>query len=237
MVRPGILPHPAGLFLFAMSQTLSHSPDLLGLYLSDHPLQTYLPRFEKAHVTRISELPEMPDRAEIMLGGIITSIKPFTSKKSGEPMAFFNLEDMTGTVSCTMFPSSFAAHGHHLEKDRIVLLKGKASHRERVREDDEGGHIVEVLAEEIYPLANGGNTSERINKIMIQVDPSKREVLKYVRETVEQYRGNGSAAPVHVRVQDGGEVKEVRTELLAEYNDAFRQALERLLGRQSVWVE
>jgi DNA polymerase III subunit alpha len=222
---------------YSRDQLLGFERDLLGLYVSDHPLQSHIATFERRNALRISDLPEMPDRAEILLGGIITSIKPFTSKKSGEPMAFFNLEDMTGTVSCTMFPSSFAAHGHNLEKDRIVILKGKASHRERVREDEEGGHIVEVLAEEIYPLANGANAADRVNKIMIQVDPTKREMLRYVRETVEQHRGNGSAAPVHVRVHDGGEVTEVKTELLAEYNDAFRQALERLLGRQSVWVE
>jgi len=143
----------------------------------------------------------------------------------------------TGTIACTMFPSAYASSGHNLEKDRIVLLKGRASHRERVRDDDDGGPIVEVLAEEIFPLANGAGAADRVNKIMIQVDPTKRDVLRYVRETVEQYRGNGGAAPVHVRVQDGGQVHEVRTELLAEYNDAFRQALERLLGRQSVWVE
>ena len=46
--------------------------------------------------------------------------------------------------------------GSSLEKDKIVLLRGKANHRERVREDDEGGHIVEVLAEAITPLGSGG---------------------------------------------------------------------------------
>jgi DNA polymerase-3 subunit alpha len=222
---------------YPRDQILGFERELLGLYVSDHPLQSFLATFEKRGAIRVSDLPEMPDRADILLGGIITSIKPFTSKKSGEPMAFFNIEDMTGAVSCTMFPSSYAAHGHNLEKDKIVLLRGKASHRERVREDDEGGHIVEVLAEEIFPLASGSSAADRVNKIMIQVDPSKRDVLRYVRETVEQHRGNGGAAPVHVRVHDGGEITEVKTELLAEFNDAFRQALERLLGRQSVWVE
>ena len=61
--------------------------------------------------------------------------------------------------------------------------------------------------------------------------------MRFVRETVEQYRGNGSAAPVHVKVSEGGQAHEVRTELLAEFNDAFRQALERILGKQTVWME
>ena len=223
---------------YPSAQLLGFERELLGLYLSDHPLQAFTARFERAHALRISDLPDCADRAEITLGGIITSIKPFTSKKSGEPMAFFTLEDMTGTVSCTMFPSSFANAGHFLEKDKIVLLNGKASHRERVREDEEGGAIVEVLADSIVPLGSGGTNSGAGNsKIVIRLDPNKRDVLRYVRETVEQHRGNGSAVPVHVRVPESGRTHEVRTELLAEFNDSFRQALERILGRQTVWME
>lgn len=223
---------------YPSAQLLGFERELLGLYLSDHPLQAFAARFAKANALRITDLPEIADRADITLGGIITSIKPFTSKKSGEPMAFFTLEDMTGTVSCTMFPSAFANAGHLLEKDKIVLLNGKASHRERVREDEEGGHIVEVLADSIVPLGSGGaNANSGGTRIMIKLDPSKREVLRFVRETVEQHRGNGGAVPVHVRVPDNGKVHEVRTELFAEFNDTLRQALERILGKQTVWME
>lgn len=222
---------------YPTAQLLGFERDLLGLYLSDHPLQAFAARFEKARALRVSDLSEMPDRAEITLGGIITSIKPFTSKKSGDPMAFFTLEDMTGTVSCTMFPAVFAQQGQNLEKDKIVLLKGKANHRERVRDDDEGGNIVEVLADEILQLGGGTNNQAGPSKIVIKLDPSKRDMMRYVRDTVEQHRGNGSAAPVHIKVAEGGQMHEVRTELLAEFNDSFRQDLERILGRQTVWVE
>ena len=223
---------------YPSAQLLNFERDLLGLYLSDHPLMAFAARFEKARALRVSDLSEMPDRAEITLGGIITSIKPFTSKKSGDPMAFFTLEDMTGTVSCTMFPAVFAQQGQYLEKDKIVLLKGKANHRERVRDDDEGGNIVEVLADEILQLGGGaaGNQAGP-SKIVIRLDPSKRDMMRYVRDTVEQHRGNGSAAPVHLKVAEGGQMHEVRTELLAEFDEGFRQALERILGRQTVWVE
>jgi DNA polymerase-3 subunit alpha len=222
---------------YPRDQLLGFERDLLGLYISDHPLQAFLATFEKRNAHKISALAEMPDRQEILLGGIITNVKPFTSKKSGEPMAFFTLEDMTGTISCTMFPSAFATQGHHLEKDKIVLLRGRANHRERVRDDDEGGHIVEVLAEEIQPLAGGASHSGGPSKIVLHIDPSKREVLRFVRDTVEQHRGNGNACPIHLRVPENGQLYEVRTPLLAEFNETFRAALERLLGRQTVWIE
>lgn len=223
---------------YPRDQLLGFERELLGLYISDHPLQSHVATFEKRHAIKISDLAELPDRTEIVLGGIITAVKPFTSKKSGEPMCFFTLEDMSGNVSCTIFPSAYATQGHNIEKDKIVILKGRANHRERVRDDDEGTTIVEVLAEEIVPIGSGGfNANATHSKIVLKIDPTKRSVLRYVRETVEQHRGNGSATPVYLKVPDGGRVHEVKTELLAEYDDAFRSALERLLGKQSVWVE
>ncbi|HLK59781.1 MAG TPA: DNA polymerase III subunit alpha, partial [Chthonomonadaceae bacterium] len=144
----------------------------------------------------------------------------------------------TGTVSCTMFPSTFAQQGQNLEKDRIVLLKGKANHRDRVRDDDEGSHIVEVLAEQITILAeNGANGSNAPKKIVIRVDPSKRDVLRFVKETVEQHPGNGNAQEIYLHVPDHGRLHVIRTPLLAEFTEPFRAAIERLLGKQTIWVE
>lgn len=222
---------------YPRDQLLGFERELLGLYISDHPLQAFVAQAEKLGATRIADLPEMPDRGEVTLIGILTGIKPFTSKKSGEPMAFFNIEDMTGTASCTMFPRTFAEQGQNLEKERIVLLRGKASHRERVREDEEGGHIVEILADSVTQLGGGAANNAGPQSIFIQLDPGHRDRLRSLQQTVEHHRGNGAALPVFLRVPDGGKLHVVKTELLAEYNEPFRLALERLLGRHSVWVE
>ncbi|HZT43752.1 MAG TPA: DNA polymerase III subunit alpha [Chthonomonadaceae bacterium] len=223
---------------YPRDQILGFERDLLGLYLSDHPLQAFLDTFAKQNATRIADIAEMPDRAEVLLGGIITSIKPFTSKKSGEPMAFFTLEDMTGTVSCTIFPSNYAVQSANLQKDRIVLLKGKTSYRDRVRDDEEGGHIVEILADAVTPLTKAaGNSSDGPRSIHIRVDPSKKEVLRFVKETVEQHRGNGNAQEIYLHVPDSGQLHVVRTPLFAEFTEPFRAAIERLLGKQTIWVE
>ncbi len=223
---------------FSRDQLLGFERELLGLYLSDHPLQAFHSHFEKRNCLKVSELPEVADRTEVFLGGIITSIKPFTSKKSGEPMAFFNLEDMTGQVSCTMFPSTFANHGHLLEKDKIVILRGRASHRERVREDDDGGHIVEILAEEITSLGGGAAAANAgPHSIHIRLDASRRSMVRYLKETIENHRGNGGAQDVWLHVPEAGKMHVVHTSLKAEFNDGFRTAIEHFIGKQCIWVE
>jgi len=165
-------------------------------------------------------------------------MKPFTSKKSGEPMAFFTLEDMTATVSVTIFPSNFAQWGDAIAKDAIVMVKGKTSYRDRMRDDDEGERTVELLADEVYTVSGGAGKADTAGrKIIIRLDEGKRSNLRFVRETIEQYRGNGGAQEVYLHVPVGEELKVVRTELFAEFTDPFRVAIEKLLGRQAVWQE
>ena len=71
-------------------------------------------------------------------------------------------------------------------------------------------------------------------RIVIKLDPTKPEMLRYVKETVEAHRGNGSAAEVFLHVPQGQELHVVRTPLLAEFNEPFRAAIERLLGRRVI---
>lgn len=223
---------------YPRDQILAFERDLLGLYISDHPLQAMVSTFARENVLPVVELSEAGDREEVTLGGIISSVKPFTSKRSGEAMAFFTLEDMTGNVACTMFSRVFAQHGQNLVKDRIVLVKGKASHRDRVRDDEDGGHIVEVLADQVIMIGEGAaSVKDQPKRIIIRLDDSKRAVLRYVREAVDQHRGNGAACPVYLRVTERNKVHEIRTLLVAEYSEPFRSAVEHILGAQAIWVE
>jgi len=225
---------------FGRDQLLGFERDLMGLYITDHPLQAHTATFAKRNCTKIAELAELSDRHEVLLGGIITAMKPFTSKKSGEPMAFFTLEDMTATMRVTIFPSNFAQWGDAIAKDAIVMVKGRTSYRDRMRDDDddEGERTVELLADEVYTVSGGARKADTAGrKIIIRLDEGKRNNLRFVRETIEQYRGNGGAQEVYLHVPVGEELKVVRTELFAEFTDPFRVAIEKLLGRQAVWQE
>ncbi len=145
---------------------------------------------------------------------------------------------MTVTVSVTIFPSNFAQWGDAIAKDAIVMVKGKTNYRDRMRDDDEGEKTVELLADEVYTVSGGAGKADAVSrKIIIRLDEGKRNNLRFVRETIEQYRGNGGAQEVYLHVPVGEELKVVRTELFAEFTDPFRAAIERLLGRQAVWQE
>ncbi len=223
---------------FSRAQLLGYERELLGLYITDHPLQEYSSVLAKAGVVRVSDLSELPDKKEVKVGGMLTQVKPFTSKKSGEAMVFFTLEDLSGQVSCTMFPSSYAKYRDQIEKDRAVILDAKVSYRERVRDGDQGDRVAELLVEGLVPLGSAVGKNGGTSKIVVKLDGVTPDRLKMVRETMEHHKKSGPAGlPIFLELRDNSTRYEVKTELFADYSDAFRQQLESLLGRQSVWQE
>ena len=83
--------------------------ELLGLYLSDHPLDQYAGAL-KAHVTHtIDDCRNAGDREEVTIAGVLTNVRPYYTKAKNDLMYFLNLEDKTGTISVTLFPRAAAA--------------------------------------------------------------------------------------------------------------------------------
>jgi DNA polymerase-3 subunit alpha len=220
---------------YPIEDILAFEKDLLGIYVSDHPLRKYRSQIEDAATATAESLKEMGDREQVVRGGIITTVKPFTSKKSGEPMAFLTLEDFTGTVAVTVFPSVFRDYGKSIAKDRIILVQGRTSRRERLRDDEEEGSAnVEILAEELRPIVSATNGNGVVKAIHIKLDDTKRDLLSPLRGMLEQSIG---AAFVYIHVGENGHAHKVLAGMRVEPNDVLRKAVEGLVGRSGVWVE
>ncbi|CCO09276.1 DNA polymerase III subunit alpha [Desulforamulus hydrothermalis] len=123
-------------------QQLEFEKEALGLYLSGHPLSEYSWLLEALDVQRVAQLPEMPDGSPLLLAGLTAAVKRITSRK-GEPMAFINLEDLTGNCEVVVFPEVYRRYGKVLESKQPLLLKGRVSNN---------GEEVKGLAEEIIAI-------------------------------------------------------------------------------------
>lgn len=129
---------------FPEKEQLLWERDLMGLYLSAHPLDKYDTYFEEQ--THPMELVTAEnDNKMVTLGGIITNVRTILTKK-GDKMAFVKLENKTSEIEFIVFPSVFAEHGAKLEIDNVIRIQGKINAR------DKDGNItsdVKVLAETI----------------------------------------------------------------------------------------
>ena len=117
---------------FDKNERLKAEKDMLGLYVSDHPLFGVEAALKRKVDHSLSDLPEMEDGTPVKVGGVITNLaRKFT--KRGDQMAVFVLEDLEATIEVTVFPRTLLEQGHKLEDDIIVTVKGRLDRRDESR--------------------------------------------------------------------------------------------------------
>lgn len=110
-------------------EKLKWEKDLLGLYMTDHPLAQFEDFFAEKKAVSIMEALQKKDGDVVILGGIINKVKRFTTKKN-ENMAFATLEDQTGSIDVVIFPRAYEVLKNELLPDVPVLFAGRVNARE-----------------------------------------------------------------------------------------------------------
>ncbi|MEK7493997.1 MAG: OB-fold nucleic acid binding domain-containing protein, partial [Patescibacteria group bacterium] len=109
-------------------QKLAWEKELLGLYVSDHPLADYQEQLEK-YAMPINNITSNIIGKTVKIGGILSNLKKIVTKK-GDPMAFANLSDMTGTIEVVIFPETLQKTNGIWQEDAIVAVSGKVDMRD-----------------------------------------------------------------------------------------------------------
>ncbi|MBK9293932.1 MAG: DNA polymerase III subunit alpha [Oligoflexia bacterium] len=119
------------------SQKLSYEKEVLGFYISDHPLNG-LESILKNHVNaHVSQLSLMDNKKKVIIGGMMGEIREIITKK-GNRMAFANFEDQTGSVGIVIFPEVFLKYQHLIKSSKPLILTGNWE-----KEDSSGQIITE----------------------------------------------------------------------------------------------
>jgi DNA polymerase-3 subunit alpha len=112
-----------------MREQLLWERELLGLYLSQHPLQMF-ETFLKEKTVPIKELKGSHDGKPVTIGGAIVDVREITTK-NGQKMAFIKMEDQTGEIEVILFPSAYQQTIGLWQRDRVVLIHGKVNGKDR----------------------------------------------------------------------------------------------------------
>lgn len=132
-----------------MREHLTWERELLGLYISAHPLDDYDAYFQEQTIPISSLRPEV-DNKKVTVGGIITNVRTIITK-SGAKMAFVGIEDKTGESEVIVFPDLFAQVGAKLAQDVVIRAGGKVNARDR---DGNITSDVKVIADEINVVSD-----------------------------------------------------------------------------------
>jgi DNA polymerase-3 subunit alpha len=117
---------------FDKSDQLKAEKEMLGLYVSDHPLFGVEASLRRKVQQSITDLESLEDGAPVLVGGVITGLARKYTKR-GDQMAVFVLEDLEATIEATVFPRTLQEQGHKLEDDVIVAVKGRLDKRDESR--------------------------------------------------------------------------------------------------------
>jgi len=226
---------PADVTNFSRDELLVMEKELLGVYVSDHPLRDLGPTLKKHGAVTSEELKELSDRQEVTVGGIISAIVPRTTKK-GLPMASVTLEDLTGSIPVTVFPKFYEQMGNQLAKDKIVLFRGKTSVRDSVVEDEDGAAaIVEVHAEALIPFTNGnGQGSRPTPAVHVRLSRVRGNDLHVLRNIFAAYPGD---ARLLFHIENGSKTERVLAEMRVQPSAKMLQEVQQIVGRGTAWVE
>ena len=107
----------------ASNDKLAWERELLGLYISGHPLEQYRSIIEKRDMN-IEKAKAEKDGNEVVVAGIIEELRPVTTKK-GEPMMFLRLADFTGAIECVVFPRVLIEYRSSIATTNVLLSKEK----------------------------------------------------------------------------------------------------------------
>ncbi|HPS37650.1 MAG TPA: OB-fold nucleic acid binding domain-containing protein, partial [Candidatus Omnitrophota bacterium] len=208
------------------SQKLAYERELIGFYVSSHPLAPFTTILKNYATASTETLSEFNHQAEVTIGGIIDSLKEILTKK-GDKMAFVTLQDLSGSCEVVVFPSVYKAALAQIQKDSLVFVRGKVDAR-----DD----TPKILADEVVPLEEVPKRFTRMIAINLKTAGLGPEVLKEVRKILFRHKGT---TPVYFTLQDpkgGRTIIDSGENLKVTTSDALFKELEALLGEDCVKI-
>ncbi len=208
------------------SQLLAFERELLGFYVTTHPLSKYEKILKNYATASTDTLGDFRDQEEVTLGGVVDAIKEITTKK-GDRMAFVTLQDLSGSCEVVVFPELYKSSSNLAKKDATVFIRGKINSR-----DD----IPKVIAEEIVPLDEVKRRFTRLISIDLHTAGLDMDLLQKLKGVLGLHKGK---VPVYINFRDpSGKMAVINPgeDFRVETTDELFQKIELLVGENAVKI-
>ena len=188
---------------FVETEKLKKEKEIVGVYVSGHPLQKYLSQFEQFSFNSLMIKPQNEEEEEIdeeentevydgmpvSFGGIITEIRKTFTKRDNKEMAIIKVEDMYGDIDCMIFPNQYKNLKPLLEIDKIAVFSGKISLRT--------GDTTVVLLEGISEVEENQTNIALLNEdekksqtLWLRFDSTNEELMNKIVAILDNYYGD-----------------------------------------------
>jgi len=158
---------------------LKHEKEMLGFYITGHPLRKYANEVKTYGNATTGVLSEKPSGFEIAIGGLVSSLRVMRTKK-GDLMAIVLLEDWEGAVEVLIFPDTYSKVQKLLDVDAPLFLKGKLDNDEST---------IKILATDIYPIERVKEILSRTVTIRINTTLAPEDIAERLQPIIDEKRG------------------------------------------------
>ncbi len=205
---------------FEKAQRLKFEKEMLGLYVSDHPLMGLDGALRRKAEHSLATMETAEDGASITVGGVVTGLQRKWTKK-GDLMGVFILEDLTDSCEVMVFPRTFTDYGHLLEDDRLIILRARVQKR-----DDETKLMAQSV--EVFEVEMQGAAPPL--RLVIHPEQLSEAMIADLKGVLSNHHGQSQ---VYIHLNDNQAVK-LSDEYCVETSNGLIPELRVLLGAEAV---
>jgi DNA polymerase-3 subunit alpha len=209
-------------------EMLAHEKELLGFYVTGHPLTPYLPILEKYSLNNTASLAQLQSRSTTRIGGMIAAVQNGISKKNGKPYSMVTLEDLEGSVQILCMNENYEKYRELLVQNKPILVIGEVN---------TGDDKPKIFPQEIMPLEDAPRRFTKqvhLRLLTASLDPEK---LQAIHELVATYPGK---CPLYLCFkQPTGEIVFIETheKFFVAPSRQLQEAADKLLGEDTYYAK
>lgn len=232
---------------FNKKTLLKYERDIIGVYMSGHPLQDYVKRFDNYTLTsdmlssnsqdEIGEDDEyseeqntnesnLQDGQPFVCGGIITEVNKKRSK-SGREICYMKLEDLKGTLEITFFSNAFAKYRSIIEEDNLVTIKGRINIRDGMPPSPVGEVVILWKDEE-----ENATKAKLKQRLCLRFDTKNPDIYSKVKNSISSYPGE---TPVVIKCSSSNKVFNYQQQV--RINNYLLNELRGIIGNENIVVQ
>lgn len=210
------------------TEKLAAEKELLGMYLSGHPLNPYEPLLHRYALHTIAELSSLENRAMARVGGLVSAIQEGVSKKSGKKYALITIEDLTGNVQMLLMNENYDRFRPLLNLNVPVLVAAEVN---------TGEDKPKLFPQEVLRLEDAPRKFTKQVHLRLRAAELDRPRLETIRDLVETHRGSVPLF-LSIRMPTGATVYlETNEHFSVAPSMPLEEAVNHVLGSGTYWVK
>ncbi|MEO8399602.1 MAG: DNA polymerase III subunit alpha, partial [Ignavibacteriaceae bacterium] len=208
---------------WTQKERLAKEREVIGFYVSDHPLRKYEVDYKSFASIHLGETEQLEEMDKVRACGVITGLRTKIDK-SGRTMAFFTLDDFSGSCECLMFSKTYEKFSDFIEEEECVIMIGTP---------ESSGDAIKLHIEDVIPIKNARKRFTQSVKIVFDKEKNNEKTIKLLKSILDKYKGN---FPIFLHHCSNGSKPKIffLEEFKVDLSDDFVAEITNLLGEDSL---